>query len=119
MSKAIERQNWAEFLSEFSERNHDRRARFHIFRNGEMNEEEQEGRFQSASFENGGDGSSVVVTRTYTEIDEEKTMVDTIENVRGLAVQFEKDKSENILEITNNQNHLFSLRFESNIDGVS
>lgn len=119
MSKAIEKQNWADFLQEFSERNRDRRARFHIFRNGEMNEEEQEGRFQSACFENGDDISNIVISRTYTEIDEEKTMNDTIENVRGLAVQYENDKSENILEITNNRNHLFSLRFESNIDGVS
>lgn len=119
MSKAIESQNWEKFLEEFSERNRDRRARFHIFRNGEMNEEEQEGHFQTAAVETHGDGANVVVTRAYEDGGEQKTMTDTIENVRGIAVQYENDESENILELTNEKNQLFSLRFESKVDGVS
>lgn len=119
MSKAIEYDNWADFLEEFSKRNRDRRARFHIFRNGEMNEEEQEGHFQKASIEKNDNFSNVIITRSYLDGEEEKTMTDTIENIRGIAVQLENDNSENILELTNSQNHLYSLRFESNIDGVS
>lgn len=119
MSKAIETDNWADFLEEFSKRNRDRRARFHIFRNGEMNEEEQEGNFQTATIEKSDGVSNVVVTRSYLDVEEQKTMTDKIENIRGIAVQYENDKSENILELTNNHNHLYSLRFESKIDGVS
>lgn len=119
MSKAIEYSNWEDFLKEFSDRNRDRRARFHIFRNGEMNEEEQEGHFQKASVEKNDNVSNVVITRSYLDGEEEKTMTDTLENIRGIAVQYENDKSENILELTNSQNHLYSLRFESKIDGVS
>ncbi len=119
MSKFIEHENWSDFLSEFSGRNKDRRARFHIFRNGEMNEEEQEGYFETAALEQSGENSSIIVTRRYLDGEEERTMTDTIENVRGLGVQYENDNSENILEITNDQNHLYSLRFESKMDGVS
>ena len=46
-------------------------------------------------------------------------MTDTIERVRGVTVQIDTDGSEDILEITDEKNTLFSLRFESKVDGAS
>jgi len=117
MSKAIEPNDWGDFLEEFSKRNKERRARFYIFfASGETLEEEEEGRFKSATLSRNGDKTKVVVERGTTE---GETMTDPIENVRGVAVQYETDGSENILEITDGKNTLFSLRFESKLDGDS
>ncbi len=46
-------------------------------------------------------------------------MTELIDNVRGVAVQYETDGSENILEITDGKNTLLSLRLESKLDGNS
>lgn len=117
MSKAIEPNDWANFLEEFSARNKERRARFYIFfASGETLEEEEEGRFKSAVLSKNGDKTKVVVERGTTSGD---VMTDPIENVRGVAVQYETDGSENILEVTDGKNTLFSLRFESKLDGDS
>ena len=117
MSKAIEPNDWTKFLTEFSERNKERRARFYIFfASGETLEEEEEGSFRSAALSRDGDKTSVVVERGTTSGD---AMSDPIERVRGVAVQYEVDGSENILEITDEKNTLFSLRFESTLDGDS
>lgn len=117
MSKAIEPNDWADFLEEFSKRNKERRARFYIFfASGETLEEEEEGRFKDASLSRDGDKTRVVVERGTTDGNQ---MTDPIENVRGVAVQYETDGSENILEITDTKNTLFSLRFESKLDGDS
>ncbi|MDQ3322694.1 MAG: hypothetical protein M3525_09760 [Acidobacteriota bacterium] len=117
MSKAIEPNDWEKFLTEFSERNKERRARFYIFfASGETLEEEQEGRFKGVSLNKNNGKTQVVVERGTTD---DETMSDPIENVRGVAVQYEVDGSENILEITDEKNTLFSLRFESKLDGDS
>ncbi len=117
MSKAIEPNDWEKFLTEFSARNKERRARFYIFfASGETLEEEEEGRFKGASLSKSDGKTQVVVERGTTEGDQ---MSDPIENVRGVAVQYEVDGSENILEITDGKNTLFSLRFESKLDGDS
>jgi len=44
---------------------------------------------------------------------------DTITNVRGVTIQYDLDGSEGALEITDSEESLISLRFESKIDGAS
>ena len=115
---AIEPENWAKFLEEFTKRNRQRRARFNIFReNGKTEEEAQEVHLQIVSLRKIGQNTSVIVRRVNPNEAEPHT--DTIENVRGIAVQYETDGSENALEITDNLNALISLRFESRLDGNS
>lgn len=118
--KAIEPKNWAKFLEDFSARNANRRARFNIFFNsGETLEEGEEGHLKSVALDKNGDGTQVVVRRADQTAENEETMIDTIENVRGITVQFDTDRSEDFLEITDGKNTLFSLRFESKVDGAS
>jgi hypothetical protein len=120
MSKFIETNDWEDFLKEFSERNRKRRARFNIFfSSGETVEEGEEGHLEKVSLGENGGKKSVVVSRLDQSGENEETMTDTIEGVRGVAVQYETDGSENILEITDEKNTLFSLRLESKLDGNS
>ncbi len=120
MSKLIEPNNWAEFLKEFTTRNKNRRARFNIFySSGETVEEGEEGHLEDVALNKNGSYTEVVIKRADQSAGNEETMVDTIERVRGVAVQYETDGSENILEITDGKNTLFSLRFESKLDGAS
>ena len=115
---AIEPDNWAKFLEEFTKRNRQRRARFNIFRaDGKTEEEAQEVHLQIVSLKKEGRNTSVIVRRVNPNEAEPHT--DTIENVRGIAVQYEVDGSENALEIVDDQNALISLRFESKLDGNS
>ena len=115
---AIEPDNWAKFLEEFTKRNRQRRARFNIFRaDGKTEEEAQEVHLQMVSLRKIGQNTSVIVRRVNPRETEPHT--DTIENVRGIAVQYETDGSENALEIIDDQNALISLRFESKLDGNS
>jgi hypothetical protein len=115
MIKAVEPDNWSEVLGEVSERNKGRRARFEVFSFGDFAEEEQEGYFESASI----DGNKVTITRTYEHRGEQKTMTDVLENIRGVSIQLDIDKSDSMLEFTNDKNELTTLRFESNVDGAS
>ena len=116
----IEPNNWEKFLQEFSERNRERRARFNVFfTSGETVEEAEEGHFKNALLDKSGNKTQVVIERVDRGDEAEKTMSDPIDNVRGVAVQYETDGSENILEITDEKNTLFSLRFESKLDGNS
>lgn len=119
--KGIGPENWEKFLQEFSTRNRNRRARFDIFFNsGETLEEGEEGHLESVALErNDGGAAQVVVKRTDQTGANAETMTDTIENVRVITVQFDTDRSENALEITDGKNTLFSLRLESKVDGNS
>jgi hypothetical protein len=118
--KAIEPKDWAKFLEDFSTRNKNRRARFNIFfSSGETVEEAEEGHFESVALDKDGNKMQVIVKRADRTSENEDTMTDTIENVRGITVQFDTDRSEDILEITDGKNTLFSLRFESKVDGAS
>jgi len=120
MSKLIEPKNWEKFLEEFSARNKNRRARFNIFfSSGETVEEAEEGHLEKISLSKNGDETQVIISRADRTKEEEEIMTDTIERVRGVAVQYETDGSENILEITDEKNTLLSLRFESKLDGNS
>lgn len=116
----IEPNNWEDFLKEFVERNQNRRARFNVFfRSGETVEEAEEGHLKSILLNKDGDNTQIIIERIDRSNAEDQPMTDTIDNVRGVAVQYEKDNSENILELTDDKNTLISLRFESKLDGVS
>ncbi len=115
MIKAVEPQEWAAFLSAFSERNRGRRARFEIFSHGDFAEEEQEASFERASIE----GHTVTIERSYDQHGSPKTMSDDLVDIRGIAVQYDTDESEDMLEFTNDKNQLTTLHFESRVDGDS
>lgn len=118
--KGISPDEWADFLNDFSNRNKNRRARFNIFfASGETVEEAEEGHLESVALNKNGDETQVVVKRTDQTSSKQETMTDTIENVRGITAQYDTDGSEDILEITDAKNTLFSLRFESKVDGAS
>ncbi len=118
--KLIRPAEWQDFLQEFTNRNKDRRARFDVFRrDGRVEEEGAEAHLENARLIADGDAKNVEITRIdKTEKDAEKT-VDVITNVRGIAVQYDIDGSEDALEITDDQNSLISLRMESKFDGAS
>lgn len=115
MIKAVEPQEWATFLNAFSERNRGRRARFEVFSHGDFSEEQQEARFESASF----DRHTVTIKRTYDKHGEQATMTDELTPVRGISIQYDVDNSEDMLEFTNDRNELTTLHFESRVDGDS
>jgi hypothetical protein len=118
--KQIEPGNWEEFLRDFATRNNDRRARFDVYRSdGTTEDEGQEAHFEDVRLKTDGNAKSVEVIRIdRTNSNAEKTH-DVITNVRGISVQYDTDGSEDALEITDDQNTLVSLRFESKVDGAS
>lgn len=118
--KQIEPANWEEFLRDFAARNNNRRARFDIYRSGGAIEEEaREEHLEDIRLKTDGNQRSVEVIRIdRTGGNAEKTR-DVITGVRGVAVQYDTDGSENVLEITDDQNTLISLHFESRVDGAS
>ncbi len=118
--KAIEPKNWEKFLRDFSERNANRHARFDIFfDSGETLEESEEGQLESVALSQNEGKTQVIVKRADQTGENAETMTDTIENVRGVGVQYDTDGSEDALEITDGKNTLFSLRLESKVDGAS
>jgi len=118
--KVIGPENWDSFLKEFSSRNNNRRARFDIFTaDGTTREEDEEAYFEDVSLRDENGAKSVEVIRIVrTHLDAAK-IKDEITNVRGIAVQYDVDGSEDALEITDDLNSLIMLRFESKVDGVS
>lgn len=122
MSKIIQIEpiNWEEFLREFAARNNNRRARFDVFRSGGAVEEEaKEEHLEDILLKTDGNAKSVEVIRIDRGNSKAEKTRDVITNVRGIAVQYDTDGSEDVLEITDDQNTLISLRFESKVDGVS
>ncbi len=116
MIKAVEPKEWATFLNAFTTRNRGRRARFEIFGpNGGFKEEEQEGGFESVSIS----GSSVTVTRHYKKQDQESKMTDELKSIVGVAVQYDTDNSEDMLQFTDDKNAMTTLHFASHVDGDS
>lgn len=116
MIKMVEPKEWETYLYAFTARNRGRRARFEIFGpKGGFKEEEQEGDFASISIE----GSKVIVTRHYDNHGEQKVMVDELNNVRGISVQYDTDNSVNVLEFADDKGGMTTLHFESKVDGVS
>ena len=118
--KAISSENWHEFLTDFAMRNNNRRARFDFFRsNGETSEEGKESHLEDIILKGEGAHRSIEIIRIdRADANAEKNKI-VITNVRGVGVQYDTDGSEDALEITDDQNSLISLRFESKVDGVS
>ena len=118
--KQIEPANWEEFLRDFADRNNIRRARIDVYRgDGTTEDEGQEAHFEDVQMKRHGNSKSVEIIRVdRTNRNAGKTH-DTITNVRGIAVQYDTDGSEDALEITDDENTLVSLRFESRVDGAS
>ena len=118
--KQIEPVNWEEFLRDFAARNNNRRARFDVYRgDGTTEDEGQEGHFEDVRLKGEGNSKSVEIIRVDRSHRNTGKTHDTITNVRGIAVQYDTDGSEDALEITDDENTLISLRFESKVDGVS
>lgn len=115
----IEPDNWEEFLREFSSRNNNRRARFEVFRRGQVEEEGREARLEDIRLKREGQRAHIEVIRIDRGDQTADKLRDTITNIRGISVQFDTDGSEDALEITDDENSLISLRFESRVDGVS
>ncbi len=111
----VEPEKWQAFMIEFSERNKGRRARFELFRGGDLSEEEQEGSFESIKIER----STVTVERSYEHGGTQRTMTDTFTDIRGIAVQPDVDGSDNTLELTDSNGDMTVLHFESLVDGDS
>ncbi len=117
--KQIEPSNWEEFLSEFSTRNNDRRARFEVFRGGNVEEENQEAHLEEVSLKRYGNKTNVEFIRINRADKNADKIRNEVTNVRGISVQYDVDGSEDVLEITDDQNSLISLRLESKVDGNS
>ncbi|MGI8670817.1 MAG: hypothetical protein ACR2J3_13375 [Aridibacter sp.] len=118
--KNIDPENWKGFLEEFSERNNDRRASFDLFKaDGEILEENLEAHFEEARLETNGGKKNVVITRIDRADAKADKFTNEVTNVRRIGVQYDTDGSEDALEITDDQNSLISLRFESKVDGGS
>ena len=115
----IEPKNWEKFLEDFSVRNNDRRARFEIFKSGNVENEGQEYHFEDVSFSQNGAKKELVIIRIDRAKNNAHKIHDTITNVIGISVQYDTDGSESVLEITDKENELISLRFESKVDGAS
>ena len=114
--KQIEPKNWKSFLQEFSDRNNNRRARFQVFKGRNVENEAQESHLEEVSLK---EDSTIVVTRIDRTKGDGEKIHDTITNVVGIAVQYDTDGSEDVLEITDKENELISLRMESRVDGAS
>lgn len=117
--KQIEPGNWEKFLEEFSERNNNRRARFQIFKGRNTENEAQEAHLEDISLKTEGGSKTIAVTRIDRTKGDGEKIHDTITNVVGIAVQYDTDGSEDVLEITDKENELISLRMESKVDGAS
>ncbi len=117
---AIGSENWKEFLQEFSSRNYNRRARFDVFRsNGRVEEEGQESHLEDIVLRENGNQRNIEVIRIDRSEKNADKIRDVITNVRGVQVQYDTDGSEDAIEITDDQNTLIMLRFESKVDGAS
>ncbi len=117
--KQIEPKDWQIFLEQFSSRNYNRRARFQVFKGHGSNEEAQESHLEDVSLQQESDSRTVVVTRIDRTKANASKIHHRITNVRGIAVQYDTDGSEDMLEISDIENELVMLRFESRVDGVS
>ena len=115
MKRLIDPSTWAEFLSEFSERNRGRRARFEAFSRDGVREEDEEAVFDRVSFSNG----MATVTRNVIKADGETPIIDEVPEVHGISIQYDSDNSENTMEFMDTNGDMTVLHFESLVDGDS
>jgi hypothetical protein len=115
--KQISPNEWEGFLESFSKRNYDRKAGFELFKGGNVAEEGSTANLEEVRLTRNGKNVNIEVIRIdRTEADAHK-IKDEITNVRGISVQYDVDGSEDVLEITDNENSLISLKMESKVDG--
>jgi hypothetical protein len=120
MTHYLDPAEWGDLLAGFSSRNRFRRARFETFRRGGVVEEEQEAHLENVEvILIGADAPSVTVTRLDNSTATPTEMVTTIARVRRIGFQFDVDKSEDGLEIEDEDRVLTVLRLESEVDGAS
>lgn len=112
LRKMIESSEWRNFLSGFSDRNSGRRARFEAFTTDGVAEEDEEAAFQNVTI----DGTRAVIDRVNTH---GKLISDTVEDVRGISIQYDSDDSENTMEFADSNGNMTVLHFESMVDGES
>ena len=104
----------------FAARNNNRRARFDVYRSDGITEDEgQEAHLEDVRLKSDGDSKTIEIIRLDRSHRNTGKTHDTITNVRGVAVQYDTDGSEDALEITDDENTLVSLHFESKVDGAS
>jgi hypothetical protein len=115
MIKPIEPANWNEFLADFSGRNRGRRARFELFTDGSVREEDEEAVFERIAV----DKDLVTVTRMNRSTAKPSEIGAEVTGVQGIAVQYDTDDSENTLQFTDARGNMTVLHFESMIDGES
>lgn len=116
----IDPENWKEFLEAFAIRNNDRRARFEVFRsNATVEEEGQEAHLEDIKLVEEKGSSKIEILRIDRGGKNAEKVRDAVTDVRGVTVQYDLDGSEGALEITDSDESLISLRFESKIDGAS
>ena len=113
--KQIAPENWIVFLEEFSARNNNRRSRFEIFKGKDLEEETQEYFLEEVKI----DGDIITITRLDRSEENVKKIHDKITNVIGISVQYDRDGSEDVLQINDKENEFILLRMESLLDGVS
>jgi hypothetical protein len=117
--KQIARADWQSFLEDFSLRNNNRRARFEVFKGINSEEERQEYFLEDISLKDENESKTIAVTRIDRTKPNTEKIHDKITNVTALAVQYDVDGSESVLEISDAEKELILLRFESKVDGVS
>ncbi|MCC6329530.1 MAG: hypothetical protein IT174_13525 [Acidobacteria bacterium] len=110
--KTIESADWNTFLEEFSNRNTGRRARFEAFIGDGVAEEDEEGSFAAVSIDN----DVVTVNRLSAK---GREITNRVDNVHGIAVQYDLDDSENTIEFMDTNGDMTVLHFESQVDGDS
>ncbi len=107
--------DWTEYLADFSSRNSGRRARFEVFANGRVAEEDEEAVFDQIL----ADGDIVTVKRINNAEGQNIPLSAEVPGVRGIAVQADSDGSDNTIEFMNGNGDLTVLHFESLVDGSS
>lgn len=114
------RAHWSDFLAEFSQRNHFRRARFEQFDMRGVQEEEQEAHLETITVElNGPDAPSLIIRRLDNSGEMPREIVTTVHHVKRIAPQYDTDNSEDGLRIEDTHGGLTILRLESLVDGAS
>ena len=120
MTHYLDPAEWGDLLAGFSSRNRFRRARFETFGRGAVVEEEQEAHLENVEVRlNGADAPIVTVTRIDNSAATPTEVITTITRVRRISFQFDVDKSEDGLEIEDEDRVLTVLRLESEVDGAS
>lgn len=120
MSDFNDREQWKDFLAEFSQRNWSRPARLEQFGRGEVTEEDQLSLLEAVTVElHGPDSPRIVITRRDQTSSDKHKLTDTVTHVRNISPQLDQDGSETGLKIEGENNLATILRLQSLLDGDS